>query len=69
MRDNLGIPNSLLTREDVFKMICFIMPCRTKRIDTSDFSDETKIFYEIFSGNTNKQRQIFFSDPLVKHLW
>ena len=69
MRDNLGIPNNLLTRENVYKMICFVMPCRAKRLDTSDFQEKTLIFSEIFNGNTYKQRQIFFSDPLVKHLW
>ena len=69
MRDVLRISNDLLTRENVYKMICFVMPCRAKRLDTSDFQEETLIFSEIFNGNTYKQRQIFFSDPLVKHLW
>ena len=69
MSDKLGIPDCLLTHENVYKMICITFPSRGKKLGASGIQYETQFLFKVFDETSLKQRHYFFRDPLVQHLW
>ena len=69
MRDKIGIPDNLITHEDVYKMICLTKPARGRKLGFLEYQNETQFLFKIFDENTVKLREIFFADSLIQHLW
>jgi len=67
---NLELPESLLDRENVVKMLTILFPCSTRKpLGDEECRDVRHFFAEVFRENNVAIRNKFYSDPLVKYLW
>ena len=68
--EKLEIPESLLCREHVVKMLTILFPCSTRKPLGDEEHKETRHFFaEVFRENNVAIRNKFYSDPLIKYLW
>ena len=70
MVEKLELPEVLHDYEHVIKMLTLLFPCSTRKPlpEISTMVDRV-VFVEVFRENNAIQRNRFFSDPLIKHLW
>ena len=67
MCERVKVPNNLLDKESVEKMLVILFPCITKKRAHS--AKKKHPLFLIFKENNHALRMKFFSDPLIKFLW
>ena len=67
---SLELPEALLDRENIVKMLTILFPCSTRKtLGEEEYRDTRHFFAEVFRENNVAIRNKFYSDPLIKHLW
>ena len=69
MVDDLSLPDVLLNKKNLLKMVTILFPCTVKKVVPSEYKNERIFLVKAFGENSAKIRQKFFSEPLVKYLW
>ena len=70
MAEKLELPEVLHDYEHVIKMLTLLFPCSTRKpLPELNTMVDRVVFVEVFRENNTIQRNRFFSDPLIKHLW
>ena len=67
MLECIKVPNSLLDKDSVTKMLIILFPCIIKRPAFKAMKNSP--MFLIFKENNYTLRTKFFSDPLIKFLW
>ena len=70
LKDELLLPDELMTDANVVKMLTLIFPCTTRRpLPNLTERVDRILFAQVFRENNNNVRTKFFSDSLIKYLW
>ena len=67
MIERVNVPQNLLDKESVEKMLVILFPCIAKRPAYS--AKKKHPLFQIFKENNAALRMEFFRDPLIKFLW
>ena len=67
--DRLKIPSELRDHDNVLRLLTIIFPCTVKYIQPNHIRAERLKLVSVFRENCVKNRQDFFSEPIIQFLW
>ena len=67
MINDLKVPETLLSLENIVKMITLLFPCSLRKAMPTE--EPRNHLAQVFRENNQKLRQQFFQEPLIKYLW
>ena len=67
--DRLKIPIELRDHDNVLRLLTIIFPCTVKYIEPNHIREERLKLVSVFRENCVKNRQDFFSEPIIQFLW